>query len=154
VTRFDDRAFDALRRDADEVGRVRQRAAELLKTHRVGAFDGLGDVLRRVLPDDTEALTRVARILRFTKDQLDRLRWGDLDPAVLPCEPLAMLGQLLGLELESFLSLVTRDHRRFAEPGLQSGARAVTRTDASNRDHWQGLRHAWDRAASDIPDEG
>ena len=67
MTRFDDRAFDALRRDADEVGRVRQRAAELLKTHRVGAFDGLGDVLRRVLPDDTEALTRVARILRLRR---------------------------------------------------------------------------------------
>lgn len=150
---FDEQAFDALRRDADEVCRVRQRAAELLRTHRQMAFDGLSDVLRRVLPDDTESLTRVARILRFTKDQLDRLRWGDLDPAVLPREPLAMLGQLLGLDLESFLSLVKRDHQRFGEPELQSGARAVTRGDAEDPDDWQGVRHAWRRTALDLPDE-
>ncbi len=54
MTAFDERAFDALRRDADEISRVRQRAARLFKGCRPGAVDGLREVLQRVLPSDAE----------------------------------------------------------------------------------------------------
>jgi len=163
VTAFDERAFDALRRDADEVSRVRQRAAKLLKGRRRSAVDGLREVLQRVLPSDAEALTRVARVLRFTTDELDGLRRGDVDPAALPREPLVTLGQLLGFELQRFLSLVARDHVRFGDRGVHVPPRVAERTvepDArlphrgavKDHDDWRELRKAWDRAALDMPE--
>lgn len=152
MTHFDEQAFEALRRDANEVNRVRDRASEVLKGHRATAFDGFGDVLRRVLPEDIQVLTRVARILRLTTEQLDGLRWGDVDPVALPREPLATLGQLLGLDLESFLFLVARDHARFGRPDLQPEARSFPQPDERNRDGWSGLRLAWSRGSMDLPD--
>lgn len=152
MTHFDEQAFEALRRDADEVNRVRERAAEVLRDHRARAFDGFGDVLRLVLPEDIEVLTRVARILRLSAEQLNGLRWGDIDPVGLPREPLATLGQLVGLDLESFLFLVARDHARFGQPELQPGARSVARPDDSDRDGSSGLRLAWGRGSMDLPD--
>jgi hypothetical protein len=152
VTRFDEQAFDALRRDADVVATVRQRATELLAMHQATAFDGLGDMLQRVLPGDPEQLTRVARIFRFTSDQLEGLRQGDLDPGALPPEPLVALGQVLGLELHSFLTLVARDHQRFggAQWGLNS--RAPARGSALNQGEMGSLKAAWNRAALDLPE--
>jgi hypothetical protein len=163
VTAFDERAFDTLRRDADEVSRVRQRAAKLRKGRRPSAGDGLHELLQRVLPGDAEALTRVARVLRFTPDELDGLRRGDVDPAALPGEPLVTLGQLLGFELQRFLSLVVRDHVRFGDRGVhvpprvaespvEPDARPPQGGGASERDDWRELRKAWDRASLDMPE--
>jgi hypothetical protein len=163
VTAFDERAFDALRRDADEVSRVRQRAAKLLKGRRARAGDGLRELLQRVLPSDAEALTRVARVLRFTTEELDGLRRGDVDPAALPREPLVTLGQLLGFEVQQLLYLVARDQLRFGDRGVpvpprvaerpvESDARSPHRGGASERDDWRKFRKAWDRASLDMPE--
>ena len=149
MTRFDSSAFEALRRDADEVNRVRTRAMELSVAHRVSSFDGIGDVLRRVIPDDPVAIERVARILHFSSQQLDGLRWGDVDPVAVPKEPLATLGQLLGLDLEVFIVLVARDHARFA--GGSAAARAVN-GEAPLTGIQEDFRAAWGRAALDSPD--
>lgn len=152
MTHFDEQAFDALRRDADEVNRVRKRATEVLRAHPATTFDGFGDVLHRVLPRDPEVLARVARILRLSKEQLDGLCWGDVDPVGLPREPLATLGQLLGLDLESFLLLIARDHARFGRPELQPDGRSVTERDVVKQDQWSSLRTAWTRRSLDSPD--
>lgn len=149
MTRFDGSAFDALRRDADEVNRVRTRAMEVLVAHQATSFDGIGDVLRQVIPDDPTAIQRVARILHFSSKELDGLRWGDIDPVAVARGPLATLGLLLGLDLDVFLVLVARDHARFdGDSATPRSGRAEAQLGSVGDD----LKAAWSRAALDSPE--
>lgn len=147
MTRFDDRAFWALWRDAGEVHQLRARATSLLATRGSTTFDGIGDVLRQIIPDDQVAVAQVARVLNFTVEQLEGLRWGDMDPTAVPSERLATLGHVLGLDLDSFIFLVARDHSRFADAGSDRGATSGQMGGLAD------LRNAWSREFLDHPDD-
>jgi transcriptional regulator with XRE-family HTH domain len=106
-------AFHQLRRDADEVLRLRKRLPALLERRSVLSFGGFGDLLDQVLPQDTDAELRIARALHLSEGALSRLRASQMDPAVVSAPSLALLARAMGLDWESFATLVERDHARF-----------------------------------------
>ena len=116
--------FHQLRRDAEEVLRLRKRLPSLVEQRSVLSFDGFGDLLDQALPQDREAELRIARALQVSENVLNRLRASQVDPATVPAPSLAALARALGLDWESFAALVERDHARFAPERDMLQARA------------------------------
>jgi len=138
-------AFLALRRDADEVVRLRARALDVLARRRALAFSGFGDLLDHVLPMDPDGERRVARALNLPHAHLSGLRASELDPASVPSEALTALARAVGLDRDAFTVLLTRDHARFAaERGLVG-----TRTLEEKSTLIDGVATAWRRAEMD-----
>lgn len=142
--------FERLRRNADEVLRMRQRARALLKERPVDRFDGLGHLLGKLLPPEADRLDSFAEALGVGPALLARLRASELDPVHVPLPVLAVLGQVLDLSEESFLELVWRDHERFA-PFERGATVRGTAVEAQHADIERQLRDAWARAAMDDP---
>jgi hypothetical protein len=142
--------FERLRRNADEVLRMRRHARIVLDQRPADRYDGLGHLLGKVLPPEPESVDRLAEALGVGPALLAQLRASELDPVHVPHAVLAVLGQILGLSEDSFLELVWRDHERFAL--LESGA--TVRGPAVGVEHAdieRQLRDAWVRAAMDDP---
>lgn len=138
-------AFRALRHDADEVLRLRTRAAAVFARRRPTSFDGFGDLLDQVLPADAGAGSRIARAVKLREVQLAGLRASELDPASVPVDALTALARAMGLERDTFAVLLARDHARFAgERGLVE-ARALE----EERALLGGVDAAWRRAEMD-----
>ena len=138
-------AFQDLRRDADEVLRLRNRLPTLLGDRAILSFDGFGDLLDHVLPQDQDAVLRIARALRLSEDALYRLRASQVDPAAVPAPPLALLARTMGLDWETFAALLERDRARFApEQELLQARRG-----GSAPSFLHACQAAWDREAMD-----
>ena len=140
--------FRRLSQNADEVLRTRQRARAVLTERPAERFDGIGHLLGKVLPSDSEVVKRFADAMGVAWTLVAQLRASELDPVHLPPPVLVLIGNVLELNEESFLELVWRDHERFAE--LQQGAMArgiATEPSEVKRT----LREAWERAALDDP---
>lgn len=142
-------AFHELRRAVDEVLRLGRRLPAVLERRPVLSFDGFGDLLDHVLPRDQDAELRIARTLQLSEDVFSRLRAGQLDPAALPASPLALLARAMGLDWESFATLVERDHARFASE--QELVR--TRRAGSGPSFLKAYQEAWKRDTMDDASE-
>jgi hypothetical protein len=139
-----------LRRDVDEVRRLRGRVSDLLATRRSTAFDGFGDFLDRVLPTDGDHVERIGRAFRILPGQLARLRHSELDPfPLLPS--LAEFARHVGLDETTFAVLIERDHGRYSRIQEESFARGQPNVLRDESDAASAARQAWRRVEEDDP---
>jgi hypothetical protein len=137
--------FAAMRQDADEVLRLRKRANQLYAERQPAGFDGLSDLLDRLLPNDRSVEERIARVLRFPLQDLKGLRASRLDPTYLARPAIASLAKAIGLDWETLRTLFNRDCARFAD----AGGGLVARSMSVQSDVEADLRAAWDRMEMD-----
>lgn len=147
--RLNDAWFLRLRKNADEVLRMRQLARTLLAQRPADRFDGLGHLLGKVLPPEPERVNTVAEALGVATALVAQLRASELDPIHMPLPVLAVLGQVLDLSEESFLELVWRDHERFVQ--LERGSMSRGSEGDQRESITRELRDAWLRAGMDDP---
>jgi hypothetical protein len=146
---FGEADFRALRMAAEAAKLVRERLHRVLENRPVASFDGLGHLLDYALPDEPVALAQVALMVRISVTHLERLRASQVDPLALPQEGLAQLGCIAGLDTEGLLTLVERDHLRFA--GVHGDASA--RSGEVLQQSLAGLRLACERMLEDSAED-
>lgn len=143
--------FDRLRRDVDRVHALRAQVSMLLSTRQSTAFDGLGDFLDRVLPVDEEQVEQIGRALRILPGQLASLRNSELDPCTLPFEGFIEFARCVGLDQQSLIVLIQRDHSRYSRAQQESFARGSSRLVTDSADIAARVADAWELVAEDDP---
>lgn len=144
-------SFDRLRRDVDRVHALREQVSALLSSRRPTAFDGLGDFLDNVLPTDDEQVEQIGRALRILPGQLTNLRHSELDPGTLPIDGFVEFARCVGLDKQSLIVLIERDHGRYKRAQEEAFARGEPRLPRDNADISARVHAAWERAEEDDP---
>lgn len=145
------KSFQLQLRDVEAVYLLRVRARELLAVRSPTAFDGFGDFLDQILPDDPDGVERIGRSLHVLPGQLQLLRRSDLDPAVLAIEGFVQLAQHVGLDKVSFQTLMARDHGRYERAQVDSFARSGKSGGDTPEGFAARVHDTWERLAEDDP---
>ena len=148
---FDEHRFRELWLGGQEVQHVRSRAQSILRKSGSAPLNGLSELLARILPADPQALRRLAEVLRISKENLERLRTGSVDPLLLSPDVLADLGQVTTLDLDAFTELLRQDHSRFARKNLIAVSRGGH--GISLEDTLIEVTIAWNRSRSDVAED-
>jgi len=144
--------FERLRRDVDRVHALRQQVSDLLSNRRPTAFDGLGDFLDNVLPADEEQVEQIGRALRILPGQLTSLRHSELDPITLPVDGFIEFARCVGLDKQSLIVLIERDHGRYSRAQEEAFARGTPPAAGDSADVAARVHAAWERAEEDDPE--
>jgi hypothetical protein len=144
-------SFDRLRQDVDKLHALRAQVSVLLSTRRSTAFDGLGDFLDRVLPEDDEQVEQIGRALRILPGQLTSLRHSELDPNTLPVAGFIEFARCVGLDKQSLIVLIERDHGRYSRAQEETFARGAPRVTGGSEDIAGRINAAWDQVDEDDP---
>lgn len=144
-------SFDRLRRDVDSVHALREQVSTLLSTRRPTAFDGLGDFLDNVLPANEEQVEQIGRALRILPGQLTSLRHSELDPNTLPVDGFIEFARCVGLDKESLIVLIERDHGRYSRAQAEAFARGTPSLAGGKAEIAARVHAAWERAEEDDP---
>ncbi len=145
------KTFQLQLRDVEAVYFLRVRARELLATRASTAFDGFGDFLDHILPDDADGVERIGRSLRVLPGQLQLLRRSELDPALLEIDGFVQLAQHVGLDEVSMQTLIVRDHGRYERAQKDSFARSGNPSGDTVEALTARIREAWERLEEDDP---
>ncbi|MEZ4378599.1 MAG: hypothetical protein R3B35_10000 [Gemmatimonadales bacterium] len=138
-------------RDVEAVYFLRIRAGGLFAMRSPTSFDGFGDFLDHLLPDDPEGVDRIGRSLRVLPGQLQLLRRSELDPAALEIDGFVQLAQYVGLDENSLQTLMARDHRRYERAQVDSFARNGASGGETAGALTARVHDAWERLAEDDP---
>lgn len=145
--------FQLQLRDVEAVYFLRVRARELLAMRSSIAFDGFGDFLDHILPDDPDGVERIGRSLHVLPGQLQLLRRSELDPAALEIDGFVQLAQHVGLDEISLQTLMARDHGRYERAQVDSFARSGNPGGDSAESLTARVHKAWERLEEDNPSD-